>query len=119
VADMQQIRNECRSQIYYNNFLTVPDRVLNFRPSLLVNLYRRLLMWKSDSRGTSEERVSSRKIRAYQGKTLLFFLFRTPLPFRRKIRWLLKLNAPGLLKSVDKTGLSQLWNRKILDGSDS
>lgn len=103
-VDMEQLRNECRSRIYYDNYVSIPDQVSHFRPSIIVNLYRRLLIWKADSRGTSEEHASSIQIRYYQRKTLFYFLFHAPLPFRRKIRWLLKLNSPAILDLLDKFG---------------
>ena len=102
VADIIPIRNDSRCQIFFDNFQALPDRVSSFRPDILVNLYHQMILWKKDSSGMADESVSSRKIKEYQRNTWLYFLSRAPLPFRRRVRWLLILNAPGLLSFLDR-----------------
>ena len=102
IADITQVRNECRCQIYYDNYRALPEQVAGFKRHLIVNLYRRLLFWKNDSRGTADEQVSARKIREYQKKTWPYFLFRAAIPFYRRVHWLLALNAPGLVSFLTK-----------------
>lgn len=102
VADIIPIRNDSRCRIFFDNFQNLPDGVSDIRPDIMVNLYHQMILWKADSRGKAEEEISSRMIKEYQRKTGLYFLFRAPLPYRRRVRWLLILNAPGLLSFLDR-----------------
>ena len=96
--DHGQIRNACRSRIFLDHYLNMPVQLSEYRPNLLVNLYRRLIIWKDDARGTDEWRTVMSEIRRIERKTFSRFIICKQLPFQRKVRWLLSLDAPSLLE---------------------
>jgi Glycosyltransferases involved in cell wall biogenesis len=100
--DDKLIRNECRSRIFLDSFLTIPEHLSDYRPSLLSNLYRRLVMWKKSVQGLEEEREVTGQIRTIERKTFLYLLAYRQIPFRRKVRWFLSLHAPFLLRLFGK-----------------
>lgn len=96
--DDEPIRNECRSRIFLNHYLNMPVQLSDYRPNLLVNLYRRLILWKESTRGTEEWRASLTEIWRIERKTFGHFITCKRMPFRRRVRLLLSLNAPCLLE---------------------
>jgi len=97
-SEDMQIRNECRCQIYYDHFKSIPAHLSYFRPYLLINLYKRLIFWKECARGTSLQKDVFRKIRDYERKTFIPYWTCREIPFSRKIRWKMCLHAPSLLR---------------------
>lgn len=95
--DDEEIRDECRSRIYLDHYLTLPRELSNYQPFLLVNLYRRLIVWKECARGTDRIKKVSADVRRIERKTFASFLTCKRLPFRRRLRWLLCLDMPSLL----------------------
>ena len=96
--DDELIRNECRSRIFLDHFLNMPAQLSDFRPYLLANLYRRLIIWKIDARGTDEWRTALSEIRRMERKTLFPFFTCKRLTLRRKMHLFLSLHAPCLLE---------------------
>lgn len=101
-ADDRQIRDESRARIYLDNFLAIPDELSSWRPDLLLNLYRRLIIWKEDARGTEQFDAVSRKIRECEKQTVHDFLTCKDLTARRKVHYLVSLHAPSLLRFFKK-----------------
>ena len=97
VEDMQ-LRNACRSRIYYDHFLNCPESLDEYRPYLLINLYKRLIYWRDRANGTSGLTEAMKMIRWYERKTFFSFWSCSLIPFARKVRWKLSLHAPRLLE---------------------
>lgn len=95
--DSLLIRDECRSRIYFDNLQALPPRLSVWRHCLLVNLYRRLIVWKEDAKGTERYKTVLGKIRQFERKTIYELLFCRRVRFSRKVRILLSLHAPFLL----------------------
>lgn len=95
--DHIQIRNECRTLIFLDHFLSFPRQLRDYRPYLLINLYRRMIIWKENARGTDEIKMVSNRIRKIERKTSFSFLVCKKKPFRRRLRWLISLDMPSLL----------------------
>lgn len=92
-ANYLELKLECRSRICYDNFISIPSQVSYFKPYLVANLYRSLLLWEDATIGTSAESAVIKTIKEFQRKTFCYFLLDAPLPFRRKVHWLLRLNS--------------------------
>ena len=101
-ADDMEIRNACRSRIYYDHFLNCPKGLAEYRPYLLINLYKRLIYWRSRANGTAGLAEAMKMIRWYERKTFFPFWFCSRIPFARKIRWKLSLHAPRLLERLGR-----------------
>jgi len=97
-SDDNQVRNECRSRIFLDHFLSVPDHLSAFKPELMANLYRRIIVWREGSRGKPGWKEVSRKTRQLEKKTYPYFLTCNNFSIRRKLRWFLSLHAPCLLR---------------------
>lgn len=102
-ADDRQIRDESRARIYLDGFLSIPDELSSWRPDLLLNLYRRLIIWKEDARGTDRYKTVSHEIREIEKKSLFAFMTCKRMNFRRRMRWLLALHNPSFLRVMGKT----------------
>ena len=98
----QIFRNECRCRIFLDHYLSVPPQFSEYRSELLANVYRRLIIWKESVRGTAEERAVTRKIWEIEKQTYPFFFVSKHYPICHKIRWVLSLHAPRLLKGMAK-----------------
>lgn len=92
-SDCLELKLECRCRICYDNYLSIPSQVSYFKPYLVANLYRSLLLWEDATIGTSAESAVIKTIKEFQRKTFCYFLLDAPLPFRRKVHWLLRLNS--------------------------
>lgn len=82
--------------------MNLPDQLSFYRPDLLANLYRRLVVWAEDSREAREYGDVREKIWKYERKTLLTLLTTPRLSVCCKVRRLLSLHAPFLLKLLGK-----------------
>lgn len=102
VSGFEQIRDESRTRIFFDQYMDLPDQMSSYRPDLLANLYRRLVVWAEDSRKAGQYRDVREKIWKYERRTLPTLLVTTRLPVCRKVRWLLSLHAPFLLKLLRK-----------------
>lgn len=91
------VRDECRSRIYYDNLQILPAHLSFWRPCLLVNLYRRLIVWMDDAKGMGRYKSDLIKIRQLENKTICDLLSCRQIRFSRKVRFLLSLHAPLLL----------------------
>ena len=92
-ANYLELKLECRCHICYDNFLSIPSQVSYFKPYLVANLYRSLLLWEDAVIGTYAESAAFKTIKEFQRKTFWYFLLDAPLPIRRKVHWLLTLNS--------------------------
>ena len=92
-SDYPQLKLDCRCHICYDNLFGIPHQVSDFRPYLVANLYRSLLLWKDATIGTSAESAAFKTIKKFQRRTFCYFLIYAPLSFRRKVHWLLRLNS--------------------------
>lgn len=99
----QSLRNECRCRIYLEHFLSVPPLFSAYRPELMANVYRRMIVWKESVRGTPEERAVFKKIREIERQTYPYFLLCKHFSMAHKARWFLSLHAPRLLEKLGKT----------------
>lgn len=102
VSGFKQIRDESRTRIFFDQYMNLPDQLSFYRPDLLANLYRRLVVWAEDSRVAREYGDVRKKIWKYERKTLLTLLTTPRLSVCCKVRWLLSLHAPFLLKLLGK-----------------
>lgn len=101
-ADDKWIRDECRARIYMDHYQHWPASLSAWRPGLLHNLYRRLIVWKEDVRGTDQARPALKQIREYERMTIRDFVTSKQIPLHRKVRILLSLHAPSLLRLLGK-----------------
>lgn len=99
-SDFKQIRDESRARIFYDHYMNLPAHLSSYKPDLLANLYRRLVVWAEDSRRAGQYKEVRERVWQYERTTLPFFLTASELPARRKARWLLSLHAPSLLKMM-------------------
>lgn len=97
-AEYDQVRNECRCRIFMDHLQHLPENLSAWRPGLLLNLYRRLIIWKESARGTSQFKTVSAAVRDYEKKTLGELVTCKQLTVPRRMRCLLSLHAPSLLR---------------------
>lgn len=88
------LRNACRSQIFYDNYLALPDNLKKYRHYLLTALFIRLILWKEFSKGTNQQTESLAKIKEYERKTLLAFLLCRNESLFYKLHLLFLLHCP-------------------------
>lgn len=99
-SEFIQIRDESRTRIFYEHYMNLPAQLSSYGPDLLANMYRRLVVWAEDSRMCGQYEDVRGKVWKYERRTLPYFLTTPRLSARYKVRCLLSLHAPSLLKQL-------------------